>query len=127
MMRVGIFSAEAMAPGEKRVVAMKMPRAVDGAQHQLDLIRAEAARRKVTTHIVIDFVHAIEKIWACARDLHQPGGPAAEDWVNARALAPAGRTHRPGHHRPRRPGHRTAHPLHCPPTAADRSTQRSVA
>lgn len=60
---------------------------VDGAQHQLDLIRAQAARRKVTIHIVIDFIHVIEKIWAGAWDLHQPGDPAAEDWVHAHALA----------------------------------------
>lgn len=60
---------------------------VDGAQHQLDLIRAEAARRKVTIHIVIDFIHVIEKIWACAWDLHKPADPAAEDWVATHALA----------------------------------------
>lgn len=59
---------------------------VDGAQHQLDLIRAEAARRKVPIHIVIDFIHVIEKIWAAAWDLHNPGDPAAEDWVATCAL-----------------------------------------
>ena len=30
---------------------------VDGAEHQLDLIRAEAARRAVTIHVVIDLIH----------------------------------------------------------------------
>ncbi|MDL4818680.1 ISKra4 family transposase [Actinomadura opuntiae] len=60
---------------------------VDGARHQLDLIRAEAARRRVTVHIVIDFVHVIEKLWAAAWDLHHPGDPAAEDWVHAHATA----------------------------------------
>lgn len=61
--------------------------APDGAQHQLDLIRAEAARREVTIHIVIDFIHIIEKIWAGAWDLHQPGDSAAEDWVATHVLA----------------------------------------
>ncbi|MGO8895940.1 MAG: hypothetical protein ACLQB1_40510 [Streptosporangiaceae bacterium] len=33
---------------------------VDGAEHQLDLIRAEAARRGATVHIVIDLIHVLE-------------------------------------------------------------------
>ena len=33
---------------------------VDGAEHQLDLIRAEAARRAVTIHVVIDLIHVLE-------------------------------------------------------------------
>lgn len=60
---------------------------VDGARHQLDLIRAEASRRNVGIHIVIDFVHVIEKLWTCAWCLHPPADPAAEDWVATRALA----------------------------------------
>jgi hypothetical protein len=36
---------------------------VDGAEHQLDLIRAEAARRDVTIHIVIDLIHVLEYLW----------------------------------------------------------------
>ena len=32
----------------------------DGAEHQLDLIRAEAARRSAVIHIVIDFIHVLE-------------------------------------------------------------------
>ncbi|WP_371580431.1 hypothetical protein [Streptomyces sp. NBC_01314] len=40
---------------------------VDGAAHQLELIRAEAARRKVEIHIVLDIVHVLEKLWAAAR------------------------------------------------------------
>ena len=38
-------------------------------------------------HIVIDFVHVIEKIWAGAWDLHRPGDSTAEDWVATHALA----------------------------------------
>jgi hypothetical protein len=60
---------------------------VDGARHQLDLITAEAARRRIRVHIVIDFVHVLEKLWAAAWSLHPPATPAAEDWVAARALA----------------------------------------
>jgi len=60
---------------------------VDGARHQLDLIRAQAARRGVAVHIVIDFVHVLEKLWAAAWSLHAAADPAAEDRVATWALA----------------------------------------
>ena len=60
---------------------------VDGAEHQLDLIRAEAAKRSVTIHIVIDLIHVLEYIWKAAWCLHPAGDPAAEDWVAVKALA----------------------------------------
>jgi hypothetical protein len=60
---------------------------VDGAEHQLGLIRAEAARRGVTVHIVIDLIHVLEYIWKAAWSLHPAADPAAEDWAAARALA----------------------------------------
>ena len=60
---------------------------VDGAEHQLDLVRAEAARRGVTIHIIIDIIHVLEYLWGAAWSLHEAGDPAAEDWVAARALA----------------------------------------
>ena len=60
---------------------------VDGAEHQLDLIRAEAARRGVTIHIVIDLIHVLEYLWKAAWCLHPAGDPAAEDWVAVKALA----------------------------------------
>jgi hypothetical protein len=60
---------------------------VDGAEHQLDLIRAEAARRAVTIHIVIDIIHVLEYLWKAAWSLHPAGDPAAEDWVAVKALA----------------------------------------
>ena len=60
---------------------------VDGAEHQLGLIRAEAARRSVTTHIVIDLIHVLEYIWKAAWCLHPAADPAAEDWVAVKALA----------------------------------------
>jgi hypothetical protein len=60
---------------------------VDGAEHQLALIRAEAARRSVTIHVIIDIIHVLEYIWGAAWSLHEAGDPAAEDWVAARTLA----------------------------------------
>ena len=60
---------------------------VDGAEHQLGLIRAEAARRGAEIHVVIDLIHVLEYIWKAASSLHNAGDPAAEDWVAARALA----------------------------------------
>jgi hypothetical protein len=60
---------------------------VDGAEHQLELIRAGAARRAVTIHVVIDIIHVLEYIWKAAWSLHEAGDPAAEDWVAVKALA----------------------------------------
>lgn len=57
---------------------------VDGAAHQLELIHAEAARRKVRIHVIVDFVHVLEYLWKAAWSLHEPGDPAAEEWVAAR-------------------------------------------
>ncbi|RPE26662.1 hypothetical protein EDD90_10955 [Streptomyces sp. Ag109_O5-1] len=58
---------------------------VDGATHQLDLVRAEAGRRGVTVHIVLDIVHVIEKLWAAARCFHTATDPDAETWVGTKA------------------------------------------
>jgi hypothetical protein len=60
---------------------------VDGAEHQLELIRAEAARPGVTIHIIIDIIHVLEYLWGAAWSLHETGDPAAEDWVAVKALA----------------------------------------
>ena len=59
---------------------------VDGAEHQIGLIRAEAARRAVTVRIVIDLIHLMEYLWGAAWSLHEAGDPAAEDWVAVKAL-----------------------------------------
>jgi hypothetical protein len=60
---------------------------VDGAEHQLSLIRAEAARRGVTIHIIIDIIHVLEYLWGAAWSIHEAGDPAAEDWVAVKSLA----------------------------------------
>lgn len=81
--------AEARDPDHSRTWVVL----VDGARHQLDLIGAEAARRNISVHVVIDIVHVLERIWDAAWCLHQTGDPAAEDWVAAHALTIlAGRT-----------------------------------
>lgn len=60
---------------------------VDGARHQLDLIHAEAARRGVAIHVLLDFVHVAEYVWAAAHAFHKPGTAAAEAWAADRLTA----------------------------------------
>jgi hypothetical protein len=83
MIAAAFDEAEARDPGHQRTWVVL----VDGAEHQLGLIRAEAARRGVTIHVIIDIIHVLEYIWGAAWSLHAAGDPAAEDWVAARALA----------------------------------------
>lgn len=54
---------------------------VDGARHQLDLITAETTRRDVTVHVLLDFVHVAEYVWAAAHAFHKPGATEAETWA----------------------------------------------
>ncbi len=54
---------------------------VDGNNTQIEAIRAEAARRKVTVHLLLDFVHVTEYIWTAAWSFFEPGDPDAERWV----------------------------------------------
>jgi hypothetical protein len=75
--------AEARDPAHQRTWVVL----VDGAEHQLGLIRAEAARRGITISILIDLIHVLEYIWKAAWSLHAAGDPAAEDWVAVKALA----------------------------------------
>lgn len=65
----------------------------DGDRHQIELIQAEATRRKAAIHLVIDLVHVLEYLWTAAWCFHARDDPAAEDWVAVQALAVlAGRT-----------------------------------
>ena len=59
---------------------------VDGNNHQIDRINAEAARRAVTVHIVVDFIHVLEYLWKAAWCFHREGDTAAETWVANHAL-----------------------------------------
>ena len=54
---------------------------VDGNNTQIEAIQAEAARRKVTVHVVVDFVHVTEYVWTAARSFFETGDPDAEKWV----------------------------------------------
>jgi hypothetical protein len=54
---------------------------VDGARHQLELIQAEAGRRHITVHVLLDFVHVAEYVWGAAHCLNKVGTPEAEAWV----------------------------------------------
>ena len=54
---------------------------VDGARHQLDLVGAETVRRDVTVHVLLDFVHVAEYVWAAAHAFHKPGTTEAEAWA----------------------------------------------
>jgi hypothetical protein len=56
MIAAAFDQAEARDPRHQRTWVVL----VDGAEHQLDLIRAEAARRGVTIRIVIDLIHVLD-------------------------------------------------------------------
>ncbi|KWT63854.1 hypothetical protein ADL21_00385 [Streptomyces albus subsp. albus] len=58
---------------------------VDGARHQRKLIQAEAKRRGVQIHVVLDLVHVIERLWAASRCFYPATDPDAEDWIAAKA------------------------------------------
>ena len=47
---------------------------VDGAEHQLDLIRAEAGRRGAEIHIVIDLIHVLQLSTVSARESYVLAG-----------------------------------------------------
>jgi hypothetical protein len=59
---------------------------VDGARHQIETIKAEAKKRRVDVHIVVDFVHVLEYLWSSAWSFFAEGDPAAEEWVASKAL-----------------------------------------
>jgi hypothetical protein len=80
----GAFNqAEARDPGRLRTWVVL----VDGDRHQIELIEAEAARRKAEIHLVLDLVHVLEHLRAAAWCFHARDDPAAEDWVAVQALA----------------------------------------
>ena len=79
---------------------------VDGARHQLDLVRAEAKRRGVRVHILIDLIHVMEYLWKAAWCFHADGDPHAEAWVATPCDQHPVRAGRPGHRRHRPAGRR---------------------
>ncbi len=60
---------------------------VDGNNHQIDRIRAEARHRRVTVPIIIDFIHVVEYLWKAAWCFFPTGDPKAETWVTGHATA----------------------------------------
>lgn len=60
---------------------------VDGNNHQIDRIKAEAKKRKVKVTIIVDLIHVLEYVWGAAWCFFDEGDPAAEQWVHEKALA----------------------------------------
>lgn len=60
---------------------------VDGNNHQIQRVKAEAEARKVTVPIIVDLVHVLEYLWRAAWCFYAEGDPAAEAWVREKALA----------------------------------------
>lgn len=60
---------------------------VDGAKHQIDVIRSEARRRGAEVTVVVDFIHVLEYLWGAVWCFFNEGDPAAEAWVAEKGLA----------------------------------------
>ena len=61
---------------------------VDGNNHQISRIKAEAKARGIDKlTIVVDWVHVLEYIWGSAWSFFSEGGPTAEEWVGEKVLA----------------------------------------
>jgi hypothetical protein len=60
---------------------------VDGNNHQIDRIQAEATRRGVDVTILCDLIHVLEYLWKAAWSFHDESDPAAEHWVHDKAIA----------------------------------------
>ncbi len=59
---------------------------VDGNNHQIERIKAEARSRGVEVAIVVDLIHVLEYVWKAARCFYKEDDPAAESWVLDKAL-----------------------------------------
>jgi hypothetical protein len=59
---------------------------VDGNNHQIDRIKAEANKRKFKITILIDLIHVLEYLWKAAWCFFAEGDPDAEAWVHDKAL-----------------------------------------
>ena len=64
---------------------------VDGNNHQIDRIQAEATQRGIDVTILCDFIHVLEYLWKAVGwpswSFHQEGDPTAEEWVHDQATA----------------------------------------
>ena len=59
---------------------------VDGNNHQIDCIKAQALKRKINVTIIIDLIHVLEYLWTATWCFFDEGDPRAEAWVRTRAL-----------------------------------------
>lgn len=75
--------AERRDPGHKR----RWVALVDGNNHQIDRIGAEAKARGIDIAVVVDLVHVLEYLWAAAWCFFAEGDTVAEEWVRDRALS----------------------------------------
>lgn len=74
--------AERRDPGRQRCwVAL-----VDGNNHQIDRINAEAESRGLKVAIVVDLIHVMEYLWGAAWCFFAEGDRSAEDWVRDKTL-----------------------------------------
>jgi hypothetical protein len=60
---------------------------VDGNNHQIERIQAEARARGVDVAIVVDLIHVLEYLWRAAWCFYDEGDADAEAWVHEKALA----------------------------------------
>ena len=60
---------------------------VDGNNHQIDRINAEAEDRELKVTVLVDLIHVMEYIWGAAWCFFAQGDQAAEEWVRAKTLA----------------------------------------
>lgn len=60
---------------------------VDGNNHQIHRIEAEAKTRAVDVTIVVDLIHVLEYLWGAVWCFFTEGDTTAESWVRNRALA----------------------------------------
>jgi hypothetical protein len=60
---------------------------VDGNNHQIARMKAEAKNHKVQLTILVDLIHVLGYLWDAAWCFFPEGSPAAEEWVGEKALA----------------------------------------
>ena len=58
---------------------------VDGNNHQIARIKAEAHARHLDVSVIVDFIHVLEYLWKATWCFHPEGDPAAEEWVKHHA------------------------------------------
>jgi len=59
---------------------------VDGNNHQIDRIEAEADARGTEVTVLVDFIHVLEYLWKAVWCFFEEGDPAAEEWVHEKAI-----------------------------------------